>query len=116
MSAIVYESNEQQILIESDGNGYIRMWDFHKANLIKSFFTNYLVNLRGICLWNEKYLFAGASDHQIKLFDLINGKYVKFYKEHISSVCTLDKIKSSKFGECLVSQGLDGKIKIWSAN
>ena len=115
MSALVYESNEQQILIESDGNGYIRMWDFHKANLIKSFFTNYLVNLRGICLWNEKYLFAGASDHQIKLFDLINGKYVKFYKEHISSVCTLDKIKSSKFGECLVSQGLDGKIKIWSA-
>ena len=116
MSAIVYESNEQQILIESDGNGYIRMWEFHKANLIKSFFTNYLVNLRGICLWNEKYLFAGASDHQIKLFDLINGKYVKFYKEHYSSVCTLDKIKSNKFGECLVSQGLDGKIKIWSAN
>ena len=116
MSAIVYDSNEQQILIESDGNGYIRMWEFHKANLIKSFFTNYLVNLRGICLWNEKYLFAGGSDHQIKLFDLINGKYVKFYKEHNSSVCTLDKIKSSKFGECLVSQGLDGKIKIWSAN
>ena len=116
MSALVYENKEQQILIESDGNGYIRMWEFHKANLIKSIFTSYLVNLRGICLWNDRYLFAGANDHQIKLFDLIEGKFIKCYKEHISSVCTLEKIKSKKYGECLLSQGLDGKIKIWSIN
>ena len=116
MSAIVYDYKEQQILVESDGNGYIRMWEFHKANLIKSIFTSYLVNLRGICLWNERYLFAGANDHQIKLFDLINGKFVKCFKEHVNSVCALDKIKSKKFGECLVSHGLDGKIKIWNIN
>ena len=116
MSALVYENKEQQILIESDGNGYIRMWEFHKANLVKSIFTSYLVNLRGICLWNDRYLFAGANDHQIKLFDLIEGKFIKCYKEHISSVCTLEKIKSKKYGECLLSQGLDGKIKIWSIN
>ena len=114
MSVIVYENKENQILVESDGNGYIRMWDFHTANLIKSIFTNYLVNLRGICLWNERYLFAAANDHQIKLFDLIEGKYIKLYKEHITTVCTLDKIKTNRFGECLLSQGLDGKIKIWS--
>jgi WD40 repeat protein len=114
MSAIIYENKQNQILVESDGNGYIRMWEFHTASLIKSIFTNYLVNLRGICLWNERYLFAAANDHQIKLFDLIEGKYIKLYKEHISTVCTLDKIKTKKYGECLLSQGLDGKIKIWS--
>ena len=114
MSAIIYENKQNQILVESDGNGYIRMWEFHTASLIKSIFTNYLVNLRGICLWNERYLFAAANDHQIKLFDLIEGKYIKLYKEHISTVCTLDKIKTNRFGECLLSQGLDGKIKIWS--
>ena len=114
MSAIIYENKENQILVESDGNGYIRMWEFHTASLIKSIFTNSLVNLRGICLWNERYLFAAANDHQIKLFDLIEGKYIKLYKEHISTVCTLDKIKTKKYGECLLSQGLDGKIKIWS--
>ena len=116
MSAMVQEIKEQTILIESDGNGYVRMWEFHKANLIKSIFTNYMVNLRGICLWNDRYLFAGASDHQIKLFDIIEGKFIKCYKEHTSSVCTLEKIKSKRYGECLLSQGLDGKIKIWSAN
>ena len=116
MSAMVYEIKEQQILIESDGNGYIRLWEFHKANLINSIFTNYMANLRGICLWNDRYLFAGASDHQIKLFDIIEGKFIKCFKEHTSGVCTLDKIKSKRYGECLLSQGLDGKIKIWSKN
>lgn len=116
MSALVYEYNEQNILIECDGNGFIRMWDFHTSNLIKSIFTNSFINLRGICLWNEKYLFVGASDHQIKLIDLNQGKYIKFYKEHTSKVCTLEKIKHDKYGECLISQGIDGKIKMWSTS
>ena len=116
MSVIIHEKNEQQILIESDGNGYIRMWEFHTANLIKCIFTNSFVNLRGVCLWNERYLFAGGSDHQIKLFDLIDSKCILSYKEHTSAVCTLDKSKSKIYGECLLSQGTDGKIKIWISN
>ncbi len=113
MSAFIYEYKEQIILIESDGNGYVRMWDFHTANLIKSLYTNYYVNLRGICLWNEKYLFVAANDHQIKLIDLDEGKVIKYFKEHSSTVCTLEKMKSDIYGECLFSQGLDGKIKMW---
>jgi len=116
MSALVYQYNEQEILIESDGNGYIRLWEFHTSNLIKSIFTYSFILLRGICLWNEQYLFAGANDHQIKLYDLINGKFVKLYKEHTSAVCTLEKIVHNKYGECLLSQGLDGKIKIWGSH
>ena len=116
MSALVYQYNEQEILIESDGSGYIRLWEFHTSNLIKSIFTYSFILLRGICLWNEQYLFAGANDHQIKLYDLINGKFVKLYKEHTSAVCTLEKIVHNKYGECLLSQGLDGKIKIWGSH
>jgi WD40 repeat protein len=113
MSAIIYEYQEQIILIESDGNGYIRMWDFHTAVLIKSISTSSFINLRGICLWNEKYLFVGANDHQIKLIDINEGKVIKYFKEHSSAVCTLEKVKTDKYGECLISQGLDGKIKMW---
>ena len=116
MSALVYQYDGQEILIESDGNGYIRLWEFHTSNLIKSIFTYSFILLRGICFWNEKYLFAGANDHQIKLYDLINGKFVKLYKEHTSAVCTLEKIVHKKYGECLLSQALDGKIKIWSSH
>ena len=114
MSALVYEINEVQTLLESDGNGYIRLWDFHTGLLIKSIYSGSVINLRGICIWNEQYLFSTGSDYQVKLFDLKNGKYVKGFSGHTSTVCVVDKIECSKYGECLISHGLDGKLKLWT--
>ena len=113
MSAVVNETKTQQILIESDGNGYIRMWDFHSGNLIKSITSSPTLNLRGICLWNDEFLFAAGNDYQVKLYDLIQGKFVKSLKGHTSTVCSIEKVVHPKYGECLISQGLDGKLKMW---
>ena len=113
MSAVVNETKDQNILIESDGNGYIRMWEFHSENLIKTIPSSPTLNLRGICLWNDDYLFAAGNDYQVKLFDLTAGKFIKSFKGHTSTVCSLEKIAHPKYGECLVSQGLDGKLKVW---
>ena len=116
MSAIVNEVKDKQILIESDGNGYIRMWDFHNGNLIKSISLSSPISLRGICLWNDNYLLAACNDCQIKLIDLDQGKFIQSFKGHTNIVCSLEKIIHPKYGECLISQGLDGKIKIWIPN
>ena len=113
MSVVVNDTRTQQILIESDGNGYIRMWDFHTANLIKTIESSPTLNLRGICLWNDDYLFAAGNDYQVKLFDLTKGKMVKSFKGHSSTVCTIEKVVHPKYGECLISQGLEGKLKLW---
>ena len=113
MSAVVNETKDQQILIESDGNGYIRLWEFHTAVLLKTILSSQTLNLRGICLWNDDYLFAAGNDYQVKLFDLAAGKFIKSFKGHTSTVCSLEKIVHPKYGECLISQGLDGKLKIW---
>ena len=113
MSVIVSEIKEKQILIESDGNGYIRMWEFHTAILLKTISLNSQIGLRGICLWNDDYLFAAGEDRQIKLFDLNSGKFIKSFIGHTSTVCSLEKIVYPKYGECLISQGYDGKLKIW---
>ena len=113
MSVVVNENRDNHILIESDGNGYIRMWEFHTANLIKVIASSPTLNLRGICLWNDDYLFASGNDYQVKLFDLTAGKFIQSFKGHTSTVCTLEKIVHPKYGECLISQGLDGKLKIW---
>ena len=110
---MVNEVKNQQILIESDGNGYIRMWEFHTAIIIKCISSSPTLNLRGICLWNDDYLFAAGNDYQVKLFDLTNGKFLKSFKGHTSTVCSLDKVVHPKYGECLISQGLDGKLKLW---
>ena len=112
--AVIYETKTEIILIEIDGNGYIRIWNFHTAELIKSIFTNSFLNLRGICLWNYKYLIIGANDHQIKILDIKQGKISKIFKEHTATVCTLEKINTKSYGECLLSQGMDGIIKLWT--
>ena len=112
--AVIYETKTEIILVEIDGNGYIRMWNFHTAELIKAIFTSSFLNLRGICLWNHKYLIVGANDHQIKIVDIKQGKISKSFKEHTATICTLEKINSKLYGECLLSQGMDGAIKLWS--
>lgn len=113
MSAVVAEIKGKLTLVESDGNGYVRLWEFHTGLLIKSISPDKSINLRGICLWNENYLFGSGSDFQIKLIDINNGKFVKSIKAHTSTVCTLEKIMHPKYGESLISQGLDGKLKLW---
>ena len=114
MSAVINETKQGQLLIESDGTGRIRIWDFNTANLLKNIASTYSLNLRGICLWNDRYLFAAGNDYQVKLFDLEEGKFIKSFKGHTSTVCTIEKIKHPKYGGCLVSQGLDGKLKLWA--
>lgn len=113
--SVIFESKTETTLIEIDGNGYIRLWNFHNANLIKTIYINAFINLRGICLWNYKYIIVGGNDHQIKVIDLKHGKIIKTYKEHTATICTIEKINSKVYGECLLSQALDGTIKLWSS-
>ena len=114
MSCVINETKEGNILIESDGNGTIRLWNFHTGVLLKLINSPHSLNLRGICLWNDKYLFASGNDYQVKLFDLEEGKNVKSFKAHTSTVCTIEKIVHPKYGECMISQALDGKLKLWA--
>ena len=32
-----------------------------------------------------------------------------------AAICTIEKITSKVYGECLLSQALDGTIKLWSS-
>ena len=112
MSALVNEVDNLTQLIESDGNGNVRIWDFYQGTLIKTIASSG-INLRGICLWNDQYLFASGSDYNVKLYDLKSGTYLKKYDGHTSTCCALDKIVHPKYGECLISHALDGKLKLW---
>ena len=114
MSALVNTYNDKEILIESDGDGNIRMWEFHTSNLVKTIRVNPITNLRGICLWNDNFLFAAGNDYKVKLFNLKEGKFNKSFSCHKGIVCSFQKIKRSKYRECLISHGLDGKLKLWT--
>jgi hypothetical protein len=112
MSALVNEIDNLTQLIESDGNGNVRIWDFYQGTLLKTIASSG-INLRGVCLWNDQYLFASGSDYNVKLYDLKNGIYLKKYDGHTSTCCAVEKIVHPKYGECLISHALDGKLKLW---
>ena len=91
MSAFVKKINDINILFESDGKGYVRMWNLEKNEMIKSI-RCISVSLRGLCLWNKKYLIAAASDKSFKIFDLEKEEMAHSISGHVNSLCTIKKI------------------------
>ena len=101
-------------LIEADLIGYIRIWNFDTGSLVKKFIIGDKVKLKGLCLWNEIYLFVGASDKTVKLVDIQKGEVLDNLKCN-EIICNIKKISSKKLGECLLLQGksFNGQIKLW---
>lgn len=112
MSAHILEKHDKTILIESDGTGTVRSWDFN-TGVVLSTVSSTGVNLRGLCIWNEQYVVSSGSDHNVKIYDLEELKLSKNLGGHTSTVCSIMKIYTPQLGECLISHGLDGKLKLW---
>ena len=100
-------------LIESSTDGKIRIWNFHSGLLLKVLDISDK-GLRGICLWDDNYIFVGCDDKTIKLVDINNETVVKTLFGHENKIITLRKINHPKLGKCLISQAFQrDKIKIW---
>jgi len=109
---IINDINGATILIESCGDEFIRIWDFHSGELLNKIVTN--KGLYGLCLWNNNYIFAGFKHGMIKLINLRTGNIVKDLINHNKDVMTIKKVLHPQYGECLVSQGIcDDQIKLW---
>ena len=110
-SLIINDCEEIIKLIESCDDKYIRIWNFHTAQLIKRLKADNSLN--GLCLWNNNFLFSGCRDHTIKLFDLSKGTISNELKGHDSELTTIIKTFHPKYGECLVSIDTKGII-LWN--
>ena len=116
ISLIISNINDKICLIESSIGGLIRIWNFHFAILlnkidIKENYGNQI--LYGLCLWNDKYLLVGNNIRTILLLDLNNYKVIKQFQCDNGSILTIKKIVHPKYGECLISLGNRGSIKLW---
>ena len=102
-------------LIESCDDGNIRIWKFHSGILLKKIKISN-EGLRGICLYNDNYLFVGCKDKTIKLLNLDNELIIDSRKSHQNEVISLKKIFHPFFNNhyILLSQNYkESKIKIW---
>ena len=106
------ENKNRMELIDADMKGFIRIWNFHSAKLIKTIKMETIVN--GICLWDNRFLATSGRDTNIKIVDLRSKKIIKILKGHEKETLSVKKINISKYGECLVSLDRDGIIKLWS--
>ena len=112
-STIIYNDENIIKLIELSDDKNIRIWNFHTGKLLKKIRVSNNYSINGLCLWNNKYLFVGCYDKEIKLIELSNGNIIKHLISHEKRVLTIKKIYHIKYGYCLISQGYDKKIKLW---
>ena len=113
-SVSIYPDNKNNIvkIFFQSREGFILIFNFHSGELInKIICTNN--NLIGICLWDENYIFTGGKNKILYLIDINKGKIMKVYSGHKHWICSLKKIQLEKFGEVLITHGLDNKIKLW---
>ena len=115
--SIIIDENKGIIkLIESSGDGFIRIWKFHNGQLLNKINTGNN-ELRGLCLWNSNYIFVGCTDNTIKLVEMENGIVLKSLTGYNNEVCTIKKIKHPTFGECILTQGWENEqIRLWVNN
>ena len=112
-SIIIDNSKETIKLIESSGDGFIRIWKFHTGVLLDKICIG-KNELRGLCLWNSNYLFVGCTDNTIKLVEIKNGIIVKSLTGYNNEICTIKKFVHPTFGECIITQGWENdQIKLW---
>ena len=107
-------------LIESSTDGHIRVWDFHKAELIKRIKIDDK-GAFGICLWNKESLFVGIKD-RIVLININTGEIIYEYdysfkdKYNDYGIIAIKKINLVNYGECLLTKVYDkSPIQILSA-
>ena len=113
MCAFVEKINDIDTLFESDGKGDVRLWNLENHQLIKNIKCQ-SVSLRGLCLWNQKYILAASSDKCFKVIDLEKGELVcSVSGQHNNSMCTIKKIMHPLYGEGLLTGSIDGTIKLW---
>ena len=115
--SIAINNNSEIIkLIDSCNDGYLRIWNFHSAELLKKIQV-ISQPIFGICIWNDEYIFVACEDKEINLVDINSGNISKKFSGHSKAVATIKKINIKNYGECLVSQGMrDDQIRLWGKN
>ena len=108
-SIIINEKKEMTKLINSGKSGFIKIWNFHTGMLLYTI-DSHISETLGMCLMNNNNIIIGCNNCYIIL---INSEYnITYSLGHRNCTSTVKKIIHPLFGECLISQGNDGKINL----
>jgi hypothetical protein len=105
--------SEKGLLFETDRKGYLSVWDFHLANLIKKIYSG--LELNGLCLWNNSYVFAGGLAGTFVLFNLDEETTTKFQVDE-TFLRSLVKFIHPIYGAAIVTYSNLGVIQIFTSS
>ena len=114
--AKIIKINNNYNLIDTGYFNSIKIWDFINKNLITKISSNNTNQLFGYMIINNRYLFIGSNDNQIKEFDLEKKIIIKNIKKHTSTVYGVKPVKDKNGNEFIVSYGGDKNIYLWGFN
>ena len=114
--AKIIKINNNYNLIDTGTFNYIKIWDFINKNLITKINSNTTNQLYGYMIINNRYLFIGSNDNQIKEFDLEKKIIIKNINKHTSTVYGIKPVKDKNGNEFIVSYGGDKNIYLWGFN
>ena len=115
--AKIIKINDVYNLIETGDFNSIKIWDFFNKNLIAKITSNNNEYLTGFKIINNRYLFVGSNDKNIKEFDIEKKIMIKSINKHSSIVVGIKLVKDKNVNTLIVSysQG-DNNIFLWDFN
>ena len=113
-SIVIIDNDNDNIIkiVESCGDGIIRIWNFHSGILLNKIKVSYGY-LFSICLYNN-YLFIGCREQKVKILDIKEMSIIKEIEGFNQEVITLKIFSHPALGKCLLVKGKFGEeIKLW---
>ena len=113
-SGFISEKIQTTLLIESDNQGIIRVWDIYSGQLIKSFSIK--GEIIGILPWNEEYIIITCyKQKDLKILSLKTGTSSKNSIHGPNKLSgSIVKFYDPSLGESLLVGGLDNHIYLWT--
>ena len=104
-------------VIATGADGYLRIWDFNKNNLIHKIFCEKESWLVGLCQLNSQYILAACKDGNLKGFDLFSNTFVKSISDNNNDNMqdSLFSVKKFEIEEkiYLVTHSKKGNLQLW---
>ena len=114
-NGFIYNIGKKDFLFSSSYKGNIDIWDLYNKKIFQVIKMKNC-NIFNIIQWNKKYIICTDYKNKcFKIIDLTKNKIVGEIKSwNKSSIKSIKKIYSFKYGECLFSAGNDKRIKLWN--
>ena len=114
--AKIIKINDTYNLIDTGSFNHIKIWDFVNKNLINKINSDTTDYLRGFMIINNRYLFIGSCDKNIKEFDLEKKIMIKSINKHNNYVVGIKPVKDKNGNIFIISYSQDNNIYLWGFN